>query len=29
MIRQIADQAMGGMHNIVKAEDKVLIKIST
>ncbi len=29
MIRQIADQTMGGMHNIVKAGDKVLIKINT
>src|SRR5262249_32184744 len=29
MIRQIADQTMGGMHNIVKQGDKVLIKINT
>ena len=29
LIRQIADQTMGGMHNIVKAGDKVLIKINT
>src|SRR3984885_11970793 len=29
MIRQIADQTMGGMHNIVKPGDKVLIKINT
>src|SRR6266567_1736592 len=29
MIRQIADQTMGGMHNIVRAGDKVLIKINT
>src|SRR5262249_22173643 len=29
MIRQIADQTMGGMHNIVKAGDKVLLKINT
>ena len=29
MIRQIADQTMGGMHNIVKKGDKVLIKINT
>lgn len=29
MIRQIADQTMGGMRNIVKAGDKVLIKINT
>ena len=29
MIRQVADQTMGGMHNIVKPGDKVLIKINT
>jgi len=29
MIRQIADQTMGGMRNIVKSGDKVLIKINT
>jgi uncharacterized protein (DUF362 family) len=29
MIAGIADQTMGGMHNIVKAGDKVLIKINT
>ena len=29
MIRQIADQTMGGMHNIVHKGDKVLIKINT
>ena len=29
MVRQIADQTMGGMPNIVKAGDKVLIKINT
>ena len=29
MIRQIADQTMGGMHNIVNPGDKVLIKINT
>src|SRR5437764_6501594 len=29
MIRQVADQTMGGMHNIVKGGDKVLIKINT
>src|SRR5580692_9036139 len=29
MIRSIADQTMGGMANIVKAGDKVLIKINT
>src|SRR5580693_1911365 len=29
MIRQIADQTMGGIHNIVKPGDKVLIKINT
>src|SRR5258708_13767158 len=29
MIRQIADQTMGGMHKVVKAGDKVLIKINT
>jgi uncharacterized protein (DUF362 family) len=29
MIRQVADDTMGGMHNIVKAGDKVLIKINT
>ena len=29
MIRQVADQTMGGMRNIVKARDKVLIKINT
>ena len=29
MIRQIADQTMGGMHNIVRTGDKVLIKINT
>ena len=29
MIRQIADQTMGGMHNIVHRGDKVLIKINT
>lgn len=29
MIKQIADQTMGGMQNIVKAGDKVLIKINT
>jgi uncharacterized protein (DUF362 family) len=29
MIRQVADQTMGGMQNIVKAGDKVLIKINT
>ncbi len=29
MIRQIADQTMGGMHRIVKPGDKVLIKINT
>ena len=29
MIRQIADQTMGGMHNIVKPGNKVLIKINT
>src|SRR5213075_2548373 len=29
MIRQVADQTMGGMHNIVKAGAKVLIKINT
>ena len=29
MVREIADQTMGGMHNIVKAGDKVLIKINT
>src|SRR5947207_10361959 len=29
MIRQVADQTMGGMHNIVRAGDKVLIKINT
>ena len=29
MIRQIADDTMGGMHNIVHRGDKVLIKINT
>ena len=29
MIRQVADQTMGGMHNIVKPGHKVLIKINT
>ena len=29
MIRQVADDSMGGMHNIVHAGDKVLIKINT
>jgi uncharacterized protein (DUF362 family) len=29
MIRQVADQTMGGMHNIVRSGDKVLIKINT
>jgi uncharacterized protein (DUF362 family) len=29
MIRQIADDTMGGMHNIVKPGNKVLIKINT
>ena len=29
MIRQVADQTMGGMHNIVRHGDKVLIKINT
>src|SRR5207237_3699703 len=29
MIRQIADQSMGGMNNIVRQGDKVLIKINT
>src|ERR1051326_4850820 len=29
MIRGIADQTMGGMHHIVHAGDKVLIKINT
>src|SRR6266478_5529643 len=29
MIKSIADQTMGGMQNIVKAGDKVLIKINT
>ena len=29
MIRQVADQSMGGMGHIVKAGDKVLIKINT
>ena len=29
MIRQIADQTMGGMQNIVHKGDKVLIKINT
>lgn len=29
MIRQVADQSMGGMHNIVHKGDKVLIKINT
>ena len=29
MIRQIADQTMGGMQNIVKRGDKVLIKVNT
>src|ERR1700674_1388091 len=29
MIQGIADQTMGGMHNIVKPGDKVLIKINT
>ncbi|HWF45699.1 MAG TPA: hypothetical protein VG168_01735, partial [Bryobacteraceae bacterium] len=29
MIRDIADQTMGGMQNIVKPGDKVLIKINT
>ena len=29
MIRDIADQTMGGMRNIVKQGDKVLIKINT
>jgi uncharacterized protein (DUF362 family) len=29
MIRLIADQTMGGMHNIVKRGDKVLIKVNT
>src|SRR6202041_1474416 len=29
MIRQIADQTMGGMQNIVKPGNKVLIKINT
>src|SRR5690348_17559207 len=29
MIRDIADQTMGGMHNIVRKGDKVLIKINT
>jgi uncharacterized protein (DUF362 family) len=29
VIRQIADDTMGGMHNIVKAGDKVLIKMNT
>src|SRR6201996_7655933 len=29
MIRQIADSTMGGMRNIVKSGDKVLIKINT
>jgi hypothetical protein len=28
MVRQIADQTMGGMRNIVKAQDKVLTKIN-
>src|SRR5216684_4128843 len=29
MIKSIADETMGGMENIVKAGDKVLIKINT
>ena len=29
MIKSIADQTMGGMGNIVKTGDKVLIKINT
>src|SRR5260370_17073418 len=29
MIRQVAVHTMGGMHNIVKPGDKVLIKINT
>jgi len=29
MIRDVADQTMGGMANIVKKGDKVLIKINT
>jgi uncharacterized protein (DUF362 family) len=29
MIRQVADQTMGGMQNIVKHGDKVLIKVNT
>jgi uncharacterized protein (DUF362 family) len=29
MIKDIADQTMGGMHNIVRKGDKVLIKINT
>jgi uncharacterized protein (DUF362 family) len=29
MIRQVADQTMGGIHNIVKRGDKVLIKVNT
>src|SRR6478609_6941794 len=29
MIRQVADQTMGGMRNIVHQRDKVLIKINT
>ena len=29
MIRQVADQTMGGMQNIVKRGDKVLIKVNT
>src|SRR5713226_7285356 len=29
MIKSIADETMGGMQNIVKAGDKVLIKINT
>src|SRR5258707_15715956 len=29
LIRQVAEQSMGGMHNIVKPGDKGLIKINT
>src|SRR5262245_22337016 len=29
MIRQVADQTMGGMQNIVRRGDKVLIKVNT
>src|SRR5688572_17144879 len=29
MIRQVADESMGGMQNIVKSVQKVLIKINT